>query len=322
MPGICLHRELAHSLCDREAFRRTATFSFDNPATWQAFLAGSVGPDMGVFPGAVGLVSDLAHYVRSGQLCRAMVTASKTDTQRAYAWGWVAHCLADRLMHPLINRGVGALLHGDCNCEVAYAANPEAHVRVELGLDAYWLARSSRSGPPTDSNKRLVDPEMLDPLYAAFEEVYLGIDLRSAITRSYRASIRWFRSWFCLAAFHGQRLGLLPSSVWRSVLAEACLLSGRVATFALSSRAGLRGMFRAVQPPAWLCNDSERLSAIFVDEFLGQIALGLPDMPDYNLDTGYVEDPTAPYPLTIQTLQTYSRLVSDAKYRTRSTESE
>src|SRR5262249_61645088 len=41
-------------------------------ASRAAFLIGSVAPDMGYFPGGEKFLSDLAHYVRSGALVRAL----------------------------------------------------------------------------------------------------------------------------------------------------------------------------------------------------------------------------------------------------------
>jgi len=54
-----------------------------DPALRAAFLAGTVGPDMGMYPGGEPLFSDLAHYVRSGELARALVRAARSIAARS-----------------------------------------------------------------------------------------------------------------------------------------------------------------------------------------------------------------------------------------------
>src|SRR5215207_3945903 len=58
-----------------------------------AFFTGSVGPDMGYFPGGDKFTSDLAHYVGVGQLVRALVRSADNPVAAAFARGWATHIL-------------------------------------------------------------------------------------------------------------------------------------------------------------------------------------------------------------------------------------
>src|SRR5262245_36459925 len=100
MPGIIVHTLLGTQILDRWRADPTNTpFRPDDDSLRATFLSGSMGPDMGMFPGGDPLFSDLAHYVRSGELTRTLVREARTDPQRAFAWGWATHVLADSLIH-------------------------------------------------------------------------------------------------------------------------------------------------------------------------------------------------------------------------------
>ena len=100
MPGVLVHHWLALRSWEHPALASVRGTSCERE-TWNAFLCGSLGPDMGMFPGGEPLVSDLAHYVRAGDLANRLVDSARTEVQSAFAWGWVAHVLADIALHPL-----------------------------------------------------------------------------------------------------------------------------------------------------------------------------------------------------------------------------
>lgn len=129
------------------------------PAVRSAFLHGSLGPDMGYFPGADPMLAELAHHARTGMFCRALVHEAETDLARAFAWGWVTHVLADVAVHPLVNDACGELLLGRrtplWGPDVA-----TAHLRVETGSNravqdatgiAYHTIRRLRTGEQTNA---------------------------------------------------------------------------------------------------------------------------------------------------------------------------
>jgi hypothetical protein len=78
VPHAAVHFLLASRVLERwEAAPAAAPFEVD-AATRNAFLHGSLGPDMGYFPGADPLLSRLAHYARTGALCRALVAEARS----------------------------------------------------------------------------------------------------------------------------------------------------------------------------------------------------------------------------------------------------
>jgi hypothetical protein len=123
-----------------------------------ALYHGALGPDMGMFPGGDPLLSDLAHYVKTADLARALVACARDEVEQAYAWGWVTHVLADSGLHPAINRAAG---------QVAWSDSPEPHLRVEFGLDFARLA-----GTPWLARVRLHQMKNLEFVVDAYRETY------------------------------------------------------------------------------------------------------------------------------------------------------
>jgi len=142
LPNVTLHFLLADRVLDgRGARSGSAPFSIRDPAALNAFRQGALGPDMGYFPGGHRFLSDLAHCVRSGDLCRALMETARTRLERAFAAGWLTHVLGDALIHPWVGRGVGALREGDPHHFVSGDRDPVGHLRVETGLDAFYSHR-------------------------------------------------------------------------------------------------------------------------------------------------------------------------------------
>src|SRR5436190_4829428 len=67
---------------------------------------GCVMPDMGYYPLGNKLFSDLAHYVRSGDLVANLIGEATNLNEYAFALGAVAHYSSDNCGHPSINRAV------------------------------------------------------------------------------------------------------------------------------------------------------------------------------------------------------------------------
>ena len=137
-----------------ELHETKAPFPPGVPDARSAFVLGSLGPDLGYFPGADTLLADLAHCVRSADLTRNLIGLATTHAELAFAWGWATHVLADIWLHPLINQAVEAMSGGSQPHEVSFAFDRASHIRVETGLDAVlpasggW-ARSPAIGPRT-----------------------------------------------------------------------------------------------------------------------------------------------------------------------------
>ena len=105
---------------------------------------GCLGQDMGYAPFSSRFWSDLAHYVRSGDLVEAMLRDAQDVNEYAYAMGALAHYTADRVGHPTINR-ITAISYpklrkkyGDA---VTYGDSPSSHIKTEFSLDVVQVAR-------------------------------------------------------------------------------------------------------------------------------------------------------------------------------------
>jgi hypothetical protein len=171
MPGVVFHLVLAEQVLDAwKGAPASAPFDPADPALVAAFQHGALGPDLGYFPGGPRFFSELAHRVQSADLTRTLVNLSRTPMERAFAWGWVTHVVADCDIHPLIGRGVGALLLGDADTFVDGSAGMPEHVRVETGLE---VAIQSRFGRPTGRKLTpLFDRQGVGFLVRAYGETY------------------------------------------------------------------------------------------------------------------------------------------------------
>jgi hypothetical protein len=131
MPQPALHLLLARRAVERWRSRPDAPFDACDGSAVNAFLHGSLAPDMGNFPGGSKALARLVHTRRTGDLQRALLAGAATAEERAFAWGWLSHIIADVLIHPLVNdeadrrqrRGAEALIE---------------HVRVEVGIDVWF----------------------------------------------------------------------------------------------------------------------------------------------------------------------------------------
>ncbi len=118
-----------------------APVSLSRPGVEEAFLHGAMAPDVGFIPGTHRLVSELAHYVRPGDLARALLRTAGSAQEEAFAWGWASHLLADVEIHPVVGRAVGERLHGDRSRRVDAMEDVGTHVSLEVGVDVAILRR-------------------------------------------------------------------------------------------------------------------------------------------------------------------------------------
>ncbi|HEX5103350.1 MAG TPA: zinc dependent phospholipase C family protein [Pirellulaceae bacterium] len=298
MPGMLVHHWLALRIWKHPALASMRGNS--ERETWNAFLCGSLGPDMGMFPGGEPLISDLAHYVRPGDLANLLVDSAGSDVERAFAWGWVAHVLADIALHPLVNRGVGQLLWRDSSREIPYGEDPRAHARVELGLDA--AVGSRRADAASFSLSAVFDEGGISYLSAAFGEIYDGQDFAAEFMASQAALVRWSAEWQALAAIAARRFGLpVPQRPVRGLAAWA-YWPAWILTAPLSEASAVAGLFRPVPPDKWMLDELDRLADEVERDFVARVVRGQSQAANINLDTGQVEHPAAPYPLTVRTL--------------------
>jgi hypothetical protein len=280
MPGVTLHLVLADRALDAWRRERAAPFDLDDPDVTNAFHHGAVGPDLGYFPGGDRSLSDLAHCLRTGALARTLVRSARTCRERAFAWGWVTHVLADQAIHPWIGRGVGELVHGDRDRFVDGSSDLLSHLRVEMGVDAWYYARH-----PSVRRRRLrpvfPGPE-IDFLVAAYASTY-GVAFHP---RTFR------RSHLAAGRRAGQALATLR-------LVHALMGDRHGASILPRVGRGLRALYRfgalrnatlayltPVLPSPWLLEGVAREMERHTRRFVESVEAEADDLLDWNLDTG------------------------------------
>jgi hypothetical protein len=295
MPGCGLHLVLADRVLASGAVPGGA-------GVRAAFRAGAVAPDMGYFPGGHRFVSDLAHYVRSGALVRALVRCAGDDTARAFALGWATHVLADVSIHPLINRAAGALVHGDPDRPLHFADNPVAHVRVEQGLDATVIGRFSPPTVPALPNDGMRSVGAM--LAAAYRETYGPVTSRRKLVGSYRVAARLaplLLAYLRASAYWFGEPGVPPPALVMRVASAAFRATRRL----LRGRP-LQGLTDPVPAPGWLMDAIDGVVESFPARF-ADLRAGLADLADHNLDTGAVSTPAPTYPPAAATVRELGR---------------
>ncbi len=310
MPSVTLHLVLADRVLERwQHDPSAAPFDPFDPSFVNAFHQGCFGPDLGYFPGGHRFLSDLAHLVRSGDLTRSLVRAARTPLERAFAWGWVTHVLADQGVHPLVGRGVGEFLVGTREVFVDGALNPAAHLRVETGLDAFYShlfpdIRRRKMAPVFDgaSIRFLVD---------AFRRTY-GLDFDAPLLMaSHLAAVRMSVQALISIGVMGTALSEGPVSP--PFAGARWVLEGILSLL----RGGLRkdslllAYLNPVPPTPWLVEEVGKVVEGFADCFFLHYDSGLTGLENYNLDTGNVEAEPATHVGTLRTRALLARWGTD-----------
>jgi len=144
---------------------------------------GAIIQDMGYYPHGNKFVSDLTHYVRTGDFILALLRDSNDLDGYAFALGALSHYAADKDGHAIgVNRAVPILYpklkkkYGDW---VTYEEDPLAHVKTEFGFDVIEVAQG-RYAPQNYHD--FIGFEVAVPLLQqAFQETY-GLELQSVLS--------------------------------------------------------------------------------------------------------------------------------------------
>lgn len=256
------------------------------PRDHDFFIAGSWAPDLGVFPGTVPLITDTAHYVRSGRLGRALWAQAQTSAERAFAAGWCLHILADVAIHPLINEACGERIFGDRHRPCSWSDSAEWHQRVEIGLDGCeWVSRCGAAMPPW-ANDEIVSLTAL-MLAKAFEVTYPGaVFAEDEFLRTARAGYHGIKrlALFTLVDGHQHLHRPVPPRLWPALLFPVAPI--RIATAILGNRFRFHPLAKTTIPPEWLQTGFRERVAAIVPQFLRALAESFAALDDYNLDTG------------------------------------
>lgn len=288
MPGIALHLTVADRILDTwAACPSAAPFPLDDPDSINAFRHGSVGPDLGYFPGGKRILSDLSHCHRSGQLTESLVDRARTPVERAFAWGWATHVLADRIIHPLIALAVGEHLTGSTDCFVDGDRDQIHHIRIEVGLDI-WVALEMSTGPCPPSSP-VFDEGSIRFVTQGYEGAYgTGFESR-VVLDSHRAAHRsahvglWLMGVMAPAIFHDT--GSARTRMVRWLLQRAYgLADGEIGQESL-----ILALFTPVPPSPRLTSTVrsavDEVLAAFWDRYFSRSG----QIEDFNLDNGLPE---------------------------------
>ena len=106
---------------------------------------GAIIQDMGYYPFGHKFVSDLAHYVRSGDLILNLLAEATDLNEYAFALGALAHYASDNFGHRVaVNKSVPIIypkLKRKFGNSVTYADNPVSHLKVEFSFDVAQVAQ-------------------------------------------------------------------------------------------------------------------------------------------------------------------------------------
>lgn len=293
MPSVSLHLVLADRILERWAAEpATAPFDPGDPGAVNAFYQGALGPDLGYFPGGYRLLSDLAHRVRSADLTRFLVESARSPLETAFSWGWVAHVLADRSIHPLVGRGVGELVHGDRHRFIDGSEEPAAHVRVETGIDVLYLDRSylRPSGPMIP----VFDLASVSFLQAAYRHIY-SVEIEPHLFFvSHMAVVRKACQALAVTRLVGRIQGIgaappaMPAMRWLLQRARALVQD------ALGFESLALAYLNPVPPSGWLAIEVEREVRRFPSQYLAEYETSLTRLVNCDLDSGHAEVPGSP----------------------------
>lgn len=140
---------------------------------------GCIIQDMGYYPFANKLFSDLTHYVRSGDFVLALINESQDLNEYAFALGALAHYAADISGHGLgVNPSVPILypeLRHRFGAIVTYWDNPLSHIRTEFGFDVLQVAQGRYA---SDKYRKFIGFKVSKPvLERAFTDTY-GLEIK------------------------------------------------------------------------------------------------------------------------------------------------
>ena len=217
MPLPSVHFSLAHLVLDHwSADPPNAPFDVASGEARNAYFQGTLGPDMGLFPGGEPLISELAHSHRTGALTRALVQQARTDVERGFAWGWVTHVVADVAVHPTVNDCARSAVLASGACATDERALALAHSRLELGLDLRVLARDRRLRGVRLAH--VFDRRSIDYLRSAYGDTYGLSFKREWLLRSHRAVAPLAWALLRLERLHGHAAPHRTGSVARRLL--------------------------------------------------------------------------------------------------------
>lgn len=105
---------------------------------------GSIIQDLGYFPFGNRHLTNMLHYVRTGDFIARMLRDARTMDEFAFALGALSHYASDVWGHEAVNKGVAIeypRLREEFGNVVTYEDNPEAHLKTEFSFDVVQVGK-------------------------------------------------------------------------------------------------------------------------------------------------------------------------------------
>jgi len=304
MAGPITHTYVARELLARA--RQSSASKEDWVNYEKALILGALGPDIGLFPGGLPLLSNLAHYHKTGSLTMALLSHATSGAEKAFAIGWLSHYFVDTLTHPLINEGAGELLHGKRALQVNYEDSPHDHKRVELGIDGFLFYHFGLPPfeCPTTSSAQL----NLQLLQRAYATTYNFTPTIKEVETSFSSTKRYSELLAKISVCHGSRFLKRRIPGW--CLSTYCYpyLPGRLLSSIIKHRYKYYGIATAVEPATWLREEFLTLLQVSISSTLNFVIEAGPLLKDLNFDTGEPTD-YVKYSAAKQTLLDLSQIL-------------
>ncbi|HEX4581175.1 MAG TPA: zinc dependent phospholipase C family protein [Acidobacteriaceae bacterium] len=144
---------------------------------------GAIIQDIGYYPFGSKLLSDMTHYVRSGDFVSNLIREAQNPNEYAFALGALAHYTSDALGHPAVNRATASeypKLRRRYGPVVTYDENPRAHLQTEFGFDVLEVVQH-RYAP--EAFHDFIGFQVAKPVFErAFFDTY-GLPLNQVLTK-------------------------------------------------------------------------------------------------------------------------------------------
>lgn len=169
MPGVSLHTAFALDLLERPETSSVLPIAHRTELR-DIFLLGSFAPDMGYVTPGLRYLSLLTHLGPTIRFTEHLLETAERPEERAFAWGWYSHVVADIHVHPLINRRVDRIIDPDVSRSGRLTERQLLHFRVEMGLDTHVYAQ--RPDVRESDLPRAWDGDLIRWLQDAFQQVH------------------------------------------------------------------------------------------------------------------------------------------------------
>jgi hypothetical protein len=202
--SVLTHEELI-DLAWNDSIRPLLLAKFPGATDHQLVIAhsyaygGCVVQDMGYYPFGKRFLSNLTHYVRSGDFVAWMLQNAHTIDEYAFAIGALSHYMGDSIGHSQAINPATAFefpkLQRKYGDSVTYGESPHGHIRTEFAFDVEELGNLEFAPPAYLRAVGFRVPRKF--LERAFAHTY-GLDIHSILgpdrpaLRSYRTAVRSF----------------------------------------------------------------------------------------------------------------------------------